>query len=102
MKQIATLFDSLEKPKAGPTSQRAFIISEFYDRLVGQYKAYKGKKYNDRNFKRLLGIKLAHIKTNQGLYQFFSECKQARDFYRYFWWAIDPANRRDMIEPVDK
>lgn len=101
MEQIATLFGTFER-KSGATSERAFIVGEFYDKLVDSYKQYKGKKYNDRDFKRLLGMKLAHIKTNQELYEFLGQCRYARNFSKYFWWALDPANCRDMIKPVDK
>jgi hypothetical protein len=91
--EIASLFENyIEKKKAvAPTfkSERAEIISKFVDELnserTGKYKPLSPAFVS-------MKMSRAGLKTNSDLYWFLGYCKDARNFSKCWWYALDAKN----------
>lgn len=74
-----------EKKKRGITNERQSIIKSFVDELNKERDVTKMKHVTGKQ----IGVKLGILKTNQELYEFFSECMDYRNrngsFGKRFW-----------------
>lgn len=70
------------------SSLRAELIGKFADRL--------NKERDGVQFKKLtyagVSAKLAYIKGDSNLYDFYRQCENAKSFYRFFFWATNAKN----------
>ncbi|NCB14334.1 MAG: hypothetical protein EOM78_22345 [Erysipelotrichia bacterium] len=73
--------------KSKITSERQLILRDFIDKLNSE----RGK-YPPVNPK-LIAIKLSYLKTEE-LKVFYSLCKEAKHFSRYFWFATNVKNAK--------
>lgn len=94
MEHIGNLFNLPEKPrKIG--GQRALIVEQFCDELdkkVGEkYLSPITKKWKTQQKvnRAWIAVKLSHLKGNQELFDFLSQCRQSRSgFAKCFYGAL--------------
>jgi len=65
------------------TNERQEITKKFVDRINAERKKDGFKALSPTVF----GVRLAKIKTRD-LYKFYSECEEAKNFSKYFWWKL--------------
>lgn len=68
-------------------SERAAAIKQFVDEGVICVWDRKEKKYVPASTS-FIAFKLSHIKEVSDLNYFYSQCKNARSFSKFFWYAL--------------
>lgn len=84
MEDLALVLQRRTTVKTKMTNERQEIIKMFADRLNadrGKLKplnpAFISMKMND-----------AGVKDKSDLYQFYGQCKEAKNFSKYWWWSL--------------
>jgi hypothetical protein len=80
------------KPVKAASSQRAELIGKITDRLNKERDGVKFKKLTYAG----VSAKLSHIKGDSNLYAFYRQCEEAKSFYRFFFWSLNPKNARSQ------
>jgi len=83
MKNISDLVKNYEVKKTKITNERQYILSLFEEEVN---KAREKAGYKPLSSKAL-AVKLGHLST-EDLKVFHSQCKNANNFNKYFWWAL--------------
>ena len=105
MENIANLISDFEikKPAHKGTTERSDALHFFYERLVAEYKEYKGSKYNDKDFKSILAIRTAKAgyKSISQLRMLYGSCNHSRNFAKTFWWKLRNPQENTCIKNTD-
>lgn len=86
METLKSRLEAYRPPvKSKITNERQLIIKEFLDRLNSDR---GGRPPLAPGF---VGMKMRYMTTSQ-LKQFLGDCKYAKNFSSYWWWALNPKN----------
>lgn len=84
MEELSSVLRRRATVKTKITSERQEIVKMFLEKLN-----------EDRGKLKLLtpafiSMKMADagLKSNQDLYQFYAECKERKNFGKYWWWSL--------------
>lgn len=66
-------------------SERATLLKDFID-VLNSERVSSGFKPLSKKF---YAVKMSHLSVSD-MYAFYSECKHAKSFSKFWWWALKP------------